>query len=400
MKQRQSGKFFSFSLVVMFVAGVGFFFLSIVALGILPGIRLEQSIAENAPVNYRPYTEEQQRGRTIYAAEGCAYCHTQQVRFTPEDRRRWGPSTEPWETKYDSPHLWGTRRVGPDLARESEVRSNDWQYTHLYNPRYIVPNSVMPGYAWMFDGSADKPLQPARDLVAYLQILGRERQDLMANDPQQSQQIQANPARTLKGASGDVLTTLTLPTGDQQRGQTVWNNYCSACHGAQADGNSVAAHSLLPRPTNLTAFSYDPLAFATILHNGVAGSSMPAWRDLSPQQVADIYAWLTTLRTKADNKALSTASIAQGAELFANNCTSCHGVNGDGQGPAAALYKPAPFDFLHQQPDAQEIDRVLRQGVPGTAMPPFPTMSAAQRAALASYVRSLHQPEKAANTHP
>ncbi|PLV61015.1 cbb3-type cytochrome c oxidase subunit II [Erwinia sp. B116] len=397
MNKRDSGGLFSFSLAVMFIAGVVFFCLSVIVLGVLPGMRLDKSIVQNSPVSNVPYTGEEWRGRQIYAAQGCAYCHTQQVRFTPEDRRRFGPSTEAWETRYDSPQLWGTRRIGPDLARESGVRSDDWQYAHLYNPRAVVSGSVMPAYPWMFDGSAARPGNDARALVAYLRTLGRARDEQEKAQTAEAGQRYANPSRPIPAVSGSVQAGLPLPPGNAHNGQRVWSHYCSACHGGEADGQTLAAASLRPAPANLTAFNYDPQAFAAILHNGVAGSAMPAWRDLSPQQVADVYAWL---RDRKQQKAtvsaspLLAASIAQGATLYAENCTTCHGINGDGKGPSAALYAPAPFNFLHLQPDMAEIDRVVRNGIPGSAMPPFPQFSAEQRADLARYIRSLHTSEQ------
>lgn len=446
MKAKQSGGFFSFSLAIMFIAGVVFFFMSVIALGVLPGIRLEKAILQHSPAGNVPYTAEEWRGRQIYAAQGCAYCHSQQVRFTAEDRRRFGPSTEAWETRYDSPQLWGTRRIGPDLARESGVRSDDWQYAHLYNPRDVVPDSVMPAYPWMFSGSAGRPGDEARAIVAYLRTLGRARAQQDAAAGNVVPQDYANPSRPIPAPLAALRPgpLPPLPVGNRFDGRQVWQHYCSACHGQHADGQTLAARSLRPAPANLTAFHYDRQTFTAILHNGVAGSAMPAWRDLSSQQVADLYAWLNGLKpqaaagsvvpagrspsagsvppaqtapaagtaspseaapaavttgiTAATDDAFaagaSAAAEARGATLYAQNCTTCHGVNGDGHGPSAALYAPAPFSFLHLQPDVAEIDRVLRNGVPGSAMPPFPQFSSGQRADLSHYIRSLHQPER------
>src|SRR6266852_2136904 len=124
-----------------------------------------------------PLNEEgEARGRIIYGREGCAYCHTQQVRFVPADRARWGHPTEAWETRYEYPQLWGTRRIGPDLARESGAHSADWQLVHLNDPRAVVAGSNMPPFPWLFAGSAAQPTQDALDLLAYIQSLGRPRQ--------------------------------------------------------------------------------------------------------------------------------------------------------------------------------------------------------------------------------
>src|SRR4030088_3533177 len=120
-------------------------------------------------------TAPEQRGRVIYGREGCAYCHTQQIRSLAADVRRFGAPTEAWETKYDYPQLWGTRRIGPDLAREGAIRSADWQLAHLFNPRLTVVRSIMPGFPWMYDGTPDKPKPQALALVAYVQWLGQAR---------------------------------------------------------------------------------------------------------------------------------------------------------------------------------------------------------------------------------
>ena len=152
-----SPRWFGLAHLVIFGAGIGFFVLSFVALGVLPGLRLQHDMGSFTPAEMPTYTDAELRGRNTYVSLGCALCHTQQVRFLPTDVRRWGPPTQAWETRYDFPHLWGTRRIGPDLARETGVRSNDWQLTHLYNPRSVVPGSAMPPFAWLFDGSPARP---------------------------------------------------------------------------------------------------------------------------------------------------------------------------------------------------------------------------------------------------
>src|ERR1700756_1818019 len=162
--------------VVAFGAGLGFFALSFIVLAIIPGKELEHEIKRGAPVTMATLTASEQRGRLIYGREGCAYCHTEQVRSLAADVRRFGAPTEPWETKYDYPQLWGTRRIGPDLSREFNLHPLDWQLTHLYNPRLVVRDSVMPPYPWLFNGSANQPTQEGLDLLAYLQSLGRARQ--------------------------------------------------------------------------------------------------------------------------------------------------------------------------------------------------------------------------------
>jgi cytochrome c oxidase cbb3-type subunit I/II len=165
----------SYAFVVAFVAGFGFFVLSFVVLGILPAMQLQAEINRTAPRAMQRLTPSEEHGRVVYGREGCAYCHTEQVRTIGVDVRRFGAPTAAWETRYDYPQLWGTRRIGPDLSRENGLRTEDWQYGHLYNPRSTVPDSIMPGYSWMFSGNAAQPNVDARDLVAYVRSLGRER---------------------------------------------------------------------------------------------------------------------------------------------------------------------------------------------------------------------------------
>ncbi len=161
-----------YAFVVAFVAGFGFFILSFVVLGIIPAMQLQAEIERTKPKFTQPLTASEEHGRLIYGREGCAYCHTEQVRTIGADVRRFGAPTAAWETQYDYPQLWGTRRIGPDLSRENGLRTDDWHYAHLYNPRSVVPDSIMPGYSWMYKGSAETPGNDAYDLVAYIRSWG------------------------------------------------------------------------------------------------------------------------------------------------------------------------------------------------------------------------------------
>ena len=155
-------------------AGFGLFAFSFVVLGIWPNRTLENQIALTTPTEGHASTASERRGRLVYAREGCMTCHSQLVRFTDDDVRRFGPPSQAWESASDAPQMWGTRRIGPDLARESGRKSDDWQLAHLWNPRHVVPDSVMPGYPWLFDGTPTRPRLEAIELVSYLQSLGRD----------------------------------------------------------------------------------------------------------------------------------------------------------------------------------------------------------------------------------
>ncbi|MGE0767466.1 MAG: cytochrome-c oxidase, cbb3-type subunit II [Hyphomicrobiaceae bacterium] len=97
----------------------------------------------------RPYTPLEQAGRDIYIREGCYGCHSQMVRTLRDEVERYGHYSLAAESMYDHPFQWGSKRTGPDLARVGGKYSDQWHAEHLINPRALVPESVMPGYAWL-----------------------------------------------------------------------------------------------------------------------------------------------------------------------------------------------------------------------------------------------------------
>jgi cytochrome c oxidase cbb3-type subunit II len=130
-----------------------------------------------------PYTELQLKGRAIYVREGCKYCHTQQTRTLLSDTKRSGwkgvdsPVSTPDEFVYDSPHLFGTRRIGPDLSRVGGKYDKQWHRTHFRNPRDLTPGSVMPPFPWIVNNPDEFDA-----LVAYIQTLGRDKNWRPDND--------------------------------------------------------------------------------------------------------------------------------------------------------------------------------------------------------------------------
>ncbi|MFO1067733.1 MAG: cytochrome-c oxidase, cbb3-type subunit II [Geminicoccaceae bacterium] len=105
----------------------------------------------------RPYSPLEQIGRNIYIREGCYNCHSQMIRPFRDEAERYGHYSLAAESMYDHPFQWGSKRTGPDLARVGGKYSNDWQTTHLADPRSVVPESIMPAYAWMLDRKLDVP---------------------------------------------------------------------------------------------------------------------------------------------------------------------------------------------------------------------------------------------------
>lgn len=120
---------------------------------------------ETAP-DMRVYTPLELAGRNIYIREGCYACHSQMIRTLRDEVERYGPYSLAVESRYDHPMLWGSKRTGPDLARVGAKYSDEWHALHLDNPRRVVPQSIMPAYAWL----RRTPLR-TEDLGRHLQTL-------------------------------------------------------------------------------------------------------------------------------------------------------------------------------------------------------------------------------------
>ena len=106
----------------------------------------------------KPLNALQLTGRDIYIREGCTVCHSQMVRPMRSETERYGHYSVAGEHVYEHPFLWGSKRTGPDLARVGERYSDEWHRAHLYNPRDVVPESIMPSYPWLFNNEIDGEL--------------------------------------------------------------------------------------------------------------------------------------------------------------------------------------------------------------------------------------------------
>jgi len=205
----------------------------------------------------KPFTALQLAGRDVYQREGCNNCHTQVIRPLPTEVARYGDFSKAGEFAYDHPFLWGSKRTGPDLAREGGLRPDKWQYDHFANPQAFFARSNMPKYGWLKgrmldadeatahlaalatfhpelkpDAAAVKAQLAGKDeldaLVAYMQWLGH-----------------AVPRRQ----GGAVDLALQNPLAGQVaavvKGKALFEEKCSACHGDEAKGNEGVAPSLL-----------------------------------------------------------------------------------------------------------------------------------------------------------
>jgi cytochrome c oxidase cbb3-type subunit II len=142
--------------------------LLVVAIGglveIVPLFTIETTV-EHVP-GVRPYSPLELRGRDIYVREGCYVCHSQQIRTLRDEVERYGHYSIAAESMYDHPFQWGSKRIGPDLARVGGKYSDDWHVAHLTDPQALVPESLMPRYAFL----AETPIDP-EDIVWRMQAL-------------------------------------------------------------------------------------------------------------------------------------------------------------------------------------------------------------------------------------
>jgi cytochrome c oxidase cbb3-type subunit I/II len=135
---------------------------------ILPTFLIKSNVPTIASV--KPYTPLELYGRDMYIREGCFNCHSQQIRPLRYETERYGEYSKPGESVYEHPHLWGSKRNGPDLAREGGKYPNLWHVTHFTNPRDIVNGSLMPAYPHF--AKASIPWDAIQTRVTVMAMLG------------------------------------------------------------------------------------------------------------------------------------------------------------------------------------------------------------------------------------
>ncbi|MBN8862523.1 MAG: cytochrome-c oxidase, cbb3-type subunit I [Sphingobacteriales bacterium] len=147
------------SLIVVGIGGV---------IEMIPTFLVKSNIPTIASV--KPYTPLELQGRDIYVREGCYTCHSQMVRPFRDEVARYGEYSKAGEFVYDHPFQWGSKRTGPDLAREGGKQTDSWHYNHMYDPRSMSPGSIMPAYPWLLDRKIDTASTGAK--IRAMQTLG------------------------------------------------------------------------------------------------------------------------------------------------------------------------------------------------------------------------------------
>lgn len=267
----------------------------------------------NAPLpTSQPLTDQEQAGLRVYVGEGCLYCHTQQVRPLDEDQPYGRPAVPGdyarlhWQDAWRGvPMILGTERTGPDLSNVATRQpSETWQYMHLYQPRSVVPGSVMPAFPWLFTVEKNPgpnavivpvpdPYAPkdgkvvatprAQALVAYLLALKQP--------PLTGTQASAPAAATTPSAPGGGGGS----AAGGASGATVYSNICVSCHQPSGEGLKGAFPPLVGDPVVTASDATEHIRTVLFgLHGkAIAGVSyatvMPPWGDqLSDAQVAAV----------------------------------------------------------------------------------------------------------------
>lgn len=315
----------------LFTAAFLFFATLTLFVVIIPAISNQQ---RNAPLpNAVPLNEDAQRGKELFIANGCVACHTQQVRNIDMDRR-WGSrpgiaadyaGMKRMDVWRNTATLAGTERTGPDLTDVgSRQPSMDWNLVHLYNPRIVVKESVMPAYPWLFehkavvseddvvvtvpdafrDGQPGKVVakKEALQLVAYLQSLKQVELPSESSIPEflykKADKTTAESGGATAGADGALL----------------YANNCQACH--QADGNGLPG--AFPSLVNSPVVTGEDLSlYVDIIMNGYDArpeyAAMPGVGTMMEFSAAEVAAIINHERTSWGNSgnAVTTEEVQE-----------------------------------------------------------------------------------------
>lgn len=170
--RKLEGMGFTFSVLTFLAIAVGSF------IEIYPTLSLNRYLNPNVLTD--PYTPLELAGRDLYVREGCYTCHSQQIRPLAAEVLRYGKASTVEESMYDHPFQWGSKRIGPDLARVGKKYPNLWHFSHMMDPRSVTPKSIMPNYPWLFEKETDFAI--LRKKLSVMKYVGVPyEQDVIAN---------------------------------------------------------------------------------------------------------------------------------------------------------------------------------------------------------------------------
>ena len=413
---------------IVIVAGIGFFVVAVFLLGAVPWLQASThstsvtDVVTGLPINVRPYSPVEERGRQVYLRDGCWQCHSQYIRPVTGETARWGPVSQTGEYAYDRPHMFSTRRIGPDLTRVGRKYGDDWHVAHLWNPQEVVPDSMMPRFPWLFEEpqGQDPPVlsEDGKALVAYLQRLGTT-----IGDWRERYWGTGGPAIASSAGVSSRMTQEVVAFGKQ-----VYERRCAGCHGIKGDGQGPASRFLTPKARDFTAGTFkfkstvskdslptDEDLYVVVTH-GLWGTSMPSWVGISDRERWAVVLYIKTFSDRWQKEAPGRSivippepaptpiSIEKGKALFETNCVLCHGAEGKGDGMLAEAMqddwgeavKPAHLSLPAGAPGGVKLGHAGRRlfqtiaaGIGGTQMPAFDSLPAEDVWDMVHYVQSL-----------
>jgi cytochrome c oxidase cbb3-type subunit 2 len=231
-----------------------------------------------------PYSPLEQAGRDIYIREGCNNCHTQTVRPLVAEVLRYGDYSKSGEFIYDRPHLWGSRRTGPDLARLGGKYPDAWHYQHMDAPTSMIPKSNMPAYGFLNDTEIDPDYMRRVMDVLDFPYSEADIQDL--NGKTEMDAIVAYMQKLGTGidwretADVEVVGELKNPFPQDaaaiSAGKDVYAQNCAACHGVELEGTIGPA---------LDAGIYEDEILFQLIYIGIVDNGMPSFSSLGSEKI-------------------------------------------------------------------------------------------------------------------
>ncbi len=313
------------------------------------------------------YTPLEQLGRAVYIREGCWYCHSQYVRPVAGEDLRWGPVSEAGEYAFDLPHLFSTRRIGPDLTRVGLKFGDDWHYAHHWDPRLVAPDSVMPSFKWLY---------------AQLRVGVKKADAGLALEPSPALQryFTMKPGRVIPLYPNEAGLTFVSPSPDGR-----WPLDGTPLIDLKGFGDKP------PTLTTVTLVIPSQEAIGLVRYVQKLGTNRGAWREVfEPQSVGVAVMDIPS----------SEELLALGREVYEARCVGCHGTRGDGNGPAATFLFPRPRNFTlgvfkfrttpsGSLPTDGDLYRTVTRGVRWTAMPTWHELPDKERLAVVTFIKTF-----------
>lgn len=242
---------------------------------------------------HRLRSEAEGRGRKLYIANGCVYCHSQSIRTID-----WGIGAEriaqAGDYVLDRPILLGSQRTGPDLSQAGGEHPDDWHMAHFINPRFTRPNSIMPRFEFLGNTGI-------ATLTAYVQGLGFKDADnrVKRQNYWKTEAVvayEAGPEANVNWLHNnippgwrEVPNPYPTSAAGLGRGHKIYQDFCLGCHGPVGDGAGPAQPYIYPPPLNFTILTGRGVSGGILYYqimNGITGTAMPYFKkDLESEKI-------------------------------------------------------------------------------------------------------------------